>query len=44
VLNYRKYSVGDQHHGLGDEGGHIKNQGEIWTAEGSGEEKPTDNY
>jgi len=44
VLTCRKYSVGDQHHGLGDEGGPSKNQEEIWAAEGKGEEKPTDIY
>lgn len=44
ALTCRKSSVGNQHHGLGTEGGHIKTQGEIWAAEGRGEEKPTDIY
>jgi hypothetical protein len=43
VLTCRKYSsVGDDR--LGTEGDYIKNQGEIWEGEGTGEEKPTDIY
>jgi len=44
VLSCKKYPVGDERHGLATEGGHIKNQGEIWAAEGKGEENPTDIY
>jgi hypothetical protein len=44
VVTCRKSSVDDQHNGRGAEGGHTKNQGEIWAAEGKGEEKPTDLY
>jgi len=44
VVTCRKSSVGDQPNGLRAEGGDTKNQGEIWAAEGKGEEKPTDIY
>jgi len=45
TLTCRKYSlVGDDQVQLGTEGGHVKNQGEIWAGVGRGEEKPTDIY